>query len=278
MEKNGGDKMSFAVATYNVLATAYLGKGDYSAVPPDLLDPDWRTPALVRHVASLDTDIVCLQEVEADVFAALQDGLGPLGYVGLCECKDRGKPDGCATFFRTGVFALRKALRLEYRDNEKGSGRHSGFIALLLALQHQGRLLGVANTHLRWDRPGTPRHRQVGHRQAVELIEACQGFDPSCAGWVVCGDFNRRPDSEVVATFRSAGFNFAHAGRPYIRSAVVNRKAALLDYLFDTKELVARPIDPPQVAASEVLPSAEQPSDHLALAAEFDWQDEGEGP
>ena len=167
---------------------------------------------------------------------------------------------------------------MEYRDDEQGQGRHSGFVALLLALEHQGRLLGVANTHLRWDRPGTSRSRQVGHRQAVELIEACRGFDPPCAVWLVCGDFNRRPDSEVVATFRQAGFAFAHAGRPHVRSAVANRRASLLDYLFHSEGLVARPIDPPPVSAGEVLPSVEQPSDHLALAAEFNWADEGEGP
>src|SRR3954470_3765630 len=111
--------MSFMAATYNVLATFYLGRGDYSAVPADLLDPERHVPALVRHVAGLDADLLCLQEVEADVFEALQAGLGPAGYAGLCEFKGRGKPDGCATFFRTGVFALRRAVRLEYRDDEK---------------------------------------------------------------------------------------------------------------------------------------------------------------
>jgi len=71
--------MSFRVATYNVLATAYLGKGDYSAVPAELLDPAWRVPALVRHVAGLKADVLCLQEVEAEVFEALTAELEPLG-------------------------------------------------------------------------------------------------------------------------------------------------------------------------------------------------------
>jgi protein angel len=263
--------MTFTAATYNVLATAYLGRGDYAAVPAAVLDPDRRTAALVRHVAALDADLLCLQEVEADVLAALRAGLEPVGHDGLCEFKGRGKPDGCATFFRTGVFALQKAERLEYRDDEKGPGRHSGFVALLLALGHAGRRLGVANTHLRWDRPGTPRHGQVGHRQAVELLEACRRFDPPCDGWIVCGDFNRGPASDVVATFREAGLTFAHAGRPHVRSAVANRRASLIDYLFHTSGLTARPVDPPPVDDRTVLPSADEPSDHLALAATFDW-------
>jgi mRNA deadenylase 3'-5' endonuclease subunit Ccr4 len=263
--------MAFEVATYNVLATAYLGRGDYSAVPPGLLDPEWRVPALVRHVAALGADVLCLQEVEADAFAALREGLGPLGYSGLMEFKGRGKPDGCATFYREGRFTPRRSARLSYQDDEGGPGEHSGFLALLLALSHEGRTLGVANTHLRWDPPGRPRREQVGHRQAAELIEACGGFDPVCDGWVVCGDFNRRPDSEVVATFREDGFDFAHRGRPHVISAVTDRRSSLIDHLFHTRTLAATPIDPPPVDGSMVLPSREHPSDHLALAASFEW-------
>jgi mRNA deadenylase 3'-5' endonuclease subunit Ccr4 len=263
--------MAFEVVTYNVLATAYLGRGDYSAVPPELLDPDRRVPALVRHVAGLDSDVLCLQEVEADVFGALREGLEPLGYAGVYEWKSGGKPDGCATFYRTTVFAFEKSVRLEYRDEEKGAGKHSGFVALMVALTHAGRTLGVANTHLRWDRPGTSRRDQVGHRQAVELIEACRRFEPPRDGWVVCGDFNRGPESEVAATFREAGFALAHAGRPHARSAVTNRRASLIDHLFYTASLAATPLDPPPVSDGMVLPSEEQPSDHLALAARFDW-------
>jgi len=142
---------------------------------------------------------------------------------------------------------------------------------LLLALKHKKKLLGVANTHLRWDRHGTPRHRQIGHRQALELLERCQEFDPPCDGWLICGDLNSRPDSGVVANIQGAGLAYAHAGRPDVRSAVINGRASLLDYLFHSEELVARPIDPPKVVAAKGLPSADQPSDHLPLVAEFAW-------
>jgi mRNA deadenylase 3'-5' endonuclease subunit Ccr4 len=266
--------MTFRAATWNVLATAYLGKGDYASVPAELLDPDQRVPAVVRHAAGLAADLLCLQEVESDVFAGLLTTLEPMGYAGHLELKGRNKPDGCATFYRTTMFTLREqAVRLEYRDREKGMQGHSGFVALLLAVEHAGRLLGVANTHLRWDRPGTPRDRQIGHRQIKELLEECGSFDPPCAGWLICGDFNCRPQSEVVATLRKAGFEFAHAGRPHIRSAVANGRASLIDYLFHSTALQALAIDPPWVADDTVLPSDQQPSDHLALVAEFAWRD-----
>jgi mRNA deadenylase 3'-5' endonuclease subunit Ccr4 len=267
--------MPFTAATYNVLATAYLGRGDYSLVPPDLLEPARRTKALARHVVDLGADVLCLQEVEVEVFRALRKKLGRLGYEGHLELKGRDKPDGCATFYRTEIFSLQKMVRLDYHDNVRGPGQHSGFLALLLALEHEKKLLGVANTHLRWDRPGTPANRQTGHLQAVELIDTCESFTPSCNGWLVCGDFNRRPDSEVVATFKKNGFELAHSGRSHVRSAVINGRASLLDYLFFTEELLAEPVDPPRVSPFRELPSAEQPSDHLPLLAEFQWAADG---
>lgn len=247
----------FRAATYNVLATAYLSKGDYSAVPPGLLDPAWRVPAVVRRVVGLNADVVCLQEVEADLFAALEAHLGPLGFAGRHELKS-GRPDGCATFYRAASFAPVRAARLEYRDE--------GFVALLLTLEHEGRPLGVANTHLRWDRPGTPRAEQVGFRQASELLDA---LDPACDAWVVCGDFNRGPASEVPAAFRAAGLVAAHQRLPAARSAVMNRRATLIDYVFHSRTLVCVPDAPP--TPPDALPSAEEPSDHLPLTATFAW-------
>jgi mRNA deadenylase 3'-5' endonuclease subunit Ccr4 len=266
--------MSFEIVTYNVLATAYLDRGDYSAVPPELLYPDWRIPVLVKHISDLDADLLCLQEVEADVFGALDSGLSPHGYEGRYEPKGHGKPDGCAVFWRTSAFALRAARRLEYHDCENGPIEHSGHVALLLALEHEGRLLGVADTHLRWDKPGTPRAKQVGYRQATELLDACKRFEPACVGWLICGDFNRRPNSEVVSAFREAGYEYAHAGRPHVRSVVANHRAGLIDYIFHTDTLQSRPFDPPEVSDSTVLPAVGQPSDHLALTAEIEWVDE----
>jgi mRNA deadenylase 3'-5' endonuclease subunit Ccr4 len=268
--------MAFTAATYNVLATAYLGKGDYSGVARELLDPARRVPALVRHVAALDADLLCLQEVEDEVFAALRAGLEECGYAGRYEPKGRAKPDGCATFYRTTAFVLRAERRLEYRDDEKGPGKHSGFVALLLALEHEGRLLGVANTHLRWDRPGTPRRSQIGRRQAVELLDERARFTPSCDGWLLCGDLNCRPDGAVVTTLRQAGLEYAHAGRARVCSAVINGRATLIDYLFHSPELAARPIDPGEPEG--VLPAPGQPSDHLALLAEFGWAGPREQP
>jgi mRNA deadenylase 3'-5' endonuclease subunit Ccr4 len=263
--------MSFRAATYNVLANAYIKPDRYPSVQADFLDPAWRLPALVRHLEGLDADLLCLQEVERETFAALGRRLKALGYAGHFEKKGQGKPDGCATFFRQGTFVLRRAQRLDYHDGERGAGGDSGHIALLLGVEYRGSLLGVANTHLRWDRPGTPRARQIGYAQITELLEECQRFVPPCRGWLVCGDFNRTPDGEVVTAVRKAGYEYAHADSRGVRSCVANGRARLLDYLFHSRGLRAQPVAPPALEDETALPAEGQPSDHLALLAEFDW-------
>jgi mRNA deadenylase 3'-5' endonuclease subunit Ccr4 len=263
--------MAFLAATYNVLATAYTQLDRYESVPEKWLRPGWRVSALVRHVAELDADLLCLQEVEDDSFAALQEGLAPLGYEGHFKKKGRGKPDGCATFYCASTFSLRRVERLAYHDGQIGCGSDSGHVALLLCLEHQGQLLGVANTHVRWDRPGLSLTQHVGYRQVVELLEACDRFPLACRGWLVCGDFNQTCDSDVVAAMRQAGFEHAHANRPQPRSCVANGRAHLIDYLFHSPELRSAPIDPPTIRDDALLPSEDQPSDHLALLTELDW-------
>jgi endonuclease/exonuclease/phosphatase family metal-dependent hydrolase len=263
--------MPFKAATWNVLANAYLKPEWYPGVALDLLDPARRVQAVARHAAALGADILCLQEVEREVFAAVRAGLAPPGGEGRYEKKGAGRPDGCATFFRQAAFAPRGTQRLDYRDRAAEQAKDSGHVALLLALEHEGRLLGVANTHVRWDKPRTPRGEQVGRRQVLELLEACARFTPRCDGWLVCGDFNRTPDDEVLALMRQARFVAAHEGRPHVRSAVTNGRAKLIDYIFHAPSLKSRPQDPPAIHDDTLLPSPEQPSDHLALAAEMGW-------
>jgi mRNA deadenylase 3'-5' endonuclease subunit Ccr4 len=264
--------MSFKIATYNILATSYLRPEWYRGVKPELLQPSWRVPTLVQHVEMLDADIVCLQEVEPDVFGVFDQRLGSLGYGSCYEQKGQAKPEGCATFFRKNLFTPHQARRLDYHDRERGPDTHSGFVALMLALEHAGSLLGVANTHIRWDKPALPTENQIGYRQVRELLDECQRFLPRCRDWVLCGDFNRTPDSALVkGLLKEAGFTFAHHDRLHLRSAVANGRAQLIDYLFHTRGLQSQPFDPPLLTDATKLPAVDQPSDHVPLLAEFTW-------
>src|SRR5260370_25048149 len=117
----------------------------------------------------------------------------------------------------------------------------------MLCVEHDGQLLGIANTHLRWDKPGTRRDAQIGLRQFEELLEACARFTPSCKGWLICGDFNCTPNAEIITSANQAHYQFAHVNCPNVRSCVANAKARLIDYILHSSALRARPIDPPSI-------------------------------
>ena len=54
--------MPLAVASYNVLADAYVHPERYPGVPLVALDFMSREPLLLRRVAALGADVICLQE------------------------------------------------------------------------------------------------------------------------------------------------------------------------------------------------------------------------
>jgi mRNA deadenylase 3'-5' endonuclease subunit Ccr4 len=264
--------MSSTIATWNILATAYIRPEFYPKTPRDVLNPAWRIPALVRHAQGLGVDILCLQEVETDVFAALETGLNSLGYGGTHARKGGNRPDGCATFFRHDRFTLATVRRIAFTD---GQGRaDSGHIAQLLRLEDRGKRLAVMNTHLKWDQPDTPRERQWGYRQISEALDVLRAEAASTAGQIVCGDFNVLPQSDVVEALLRAGFDYAHRDRPGVRTCNSNGQAKLIDYLFHSDSLRARPLLPVAISEETPLPSPEQPSDHLPLLSQFDWVEE----
>jgi len=259
--------MPFSVATWNILATAYIRRDFYPKVPRQVLDPAWRVPALARRAAALGVDILCLQEVEAPAFAALQDSLGA-EYTGLHARKGYNRPDGCATFFRGGRFTLTGDRRVAFADGN--GGLDSGHIGQLLTFDQEGRRLAVLNTHLKWDPPLTERARQVGYRQILLALDALRETG-SLEARILCGDFNVTPESTVVEALFAAGMNYAHRDCAGIATCNSHRHASLIDYLFFDGPLRAKPFPPDPIDGNTMLPSHEQPSDHLPLAAEFEW-------
>jgi mRNA deadenylase 3'-5' endonuclease subunit Ccr4 len=261
--------VAFTLTSYNVLASSYIKPGFYPRTPPNVLEPAWRIPALVRHVVALESDVLCLQEVEQDTFDALRIALEPLGYEGHDARKGLGKPDGCATFFRSSMFKLKHVKRLEYADGN-GLEPDSGHVALVVALEFEGRTVAVANTHLKFDPPGAPLSERRGHRQITQWLNERDQLVPDADAWIVCGDFNVTPQNDVITVLHDAGLEYAHRGMdaPTCNS---NDRAKMIDYVFHDSGLRSVPIQPPRIDDLTPLPSRDQPSDHLALSAQLEW-------
>ena len=262
--------MSFTMATYNILADAYVRPEWYPLTPGHLLNPASRRSALLSHLVEIGTDLLCLQEVEQATFAAIEARLEPLGYKGFFSQKARRRPDGCATLYRKAVFALSEAGRLEYADAQPGR-EQSGHVAQLLSLEHEAGRVGIANTHLKWDPPGTPISEQYGYQQAAQLLRERDQQVSGCTAWIICGDLNTTPDSDVIAMIQRTGLKFTHAGYPDAYTANTNGRAKTIDYLFHSEALCAEPLPLPPVGPQTALPGSIQPSDHVAVVARFTW-------
>ena len=253
-------KAAFSLATWNVLATSYIQPKFYPDTPSHFLDPEWRIPAVVRRAGELSVDILCLQEVERPVFAALRSGLAALGYSGTLALKEAAKPDGCATFFRTNCCALLNEHRLVYADG-------TGHIAQVLKLDVSGRQLVLVNTHLKWDPPRTPPEQQLGLRQAQWALGALRQEASSSCIQIICGDFNATPDSHLVKFLLDAGLDYTHRLCSNAFTCNSNRQPKQIDYVFFQGPVGAQPEPVIPINERTPFPSLGQPSDHLPLVA-----------
>ncbi len=258
--------MSMKLVSYNVLAETYIKPERYPHTDPEWLKPAIRQPALLSEIVAMNADIIALQEVEPPVFEALRAMLPD--HVAQFERKGGGRPDGCATFVRAKADDI-SWTRLEFADGVPTSGH----VALLAIVTSAGQRLGVANTHLRWSPPGTPRTQHVGARQLDELLATCLGSP--CDGWVVCGDLNCVADSLVLQPLSTSGFVSAHAhmGADFPTCAA-NSDPRQLDHIFVRGPLDVIGHEIALITADTPLPSAKHPSDHLPVTATLSWRNE----
>jgi endonuclease/exonuclease/phosphatase family metal-dependent hydrolase len=257
----------FDVATYNVLAACYVHRARYPRVPTIILDNAWRVPALVQHIANLKADILCLQEVEPETLAALRSRLTSSG---ARYARKTGGPEGCATFYRLDLCQIEDERVLRFTDG-RGAETATGNLALVTIFRLEGRRLGVINTHLTWDPPGSQREQRRGLRQVQQLVREYGKIAGNADAWIVSGDLNVPPDSDSVSLIRDLGFRCTHADQQAANTCSFGGKAEKIDYLLHSSNLQSRPYEVCPIDHQTILPSAEQPSDHVAVRARFEF-------
>jgi mRNA deadenylase 3'-5' endonuclease subunit Ccr4 len=258
---------SLSIASYNVLADSYVKPEWYPNVDPEILRWDRRKFALAERIARLDADIICLQEVEADAYALIERSLAAKGYNGLYAKKGNGKPDGCAIFFRQEGLRFAGRYTIYYRDGRR-EVPDSGHLALIVSFEREWGVINVVTTHLRWGQDYKPPEAHIGYWQIRELMDERFKADQTAHAWIVCGDLNAQADSPVVKELLGNGFVDAYAGREQA-TCNPNGKAKRIDYIFHTSGLRAEPAKIMEIDDLTPLPSADEPSDHLAVMATF---------
>ncbi len=254
---------SIRIASYNVLADAYINPAWYTHVDPSVLDRAWRWPALARRIAGLQADVVCLQEVEPACFAVLSEALEPFGLTGVFARKGQGRPDGCATFHRAASVSLIEQRTLYFSDAMDG-GAASGHIALICVFDSCLGPLHVAGTHLRWAPDDSARESHIGWRQVRALFEA--GIDARSGDWLICGDLNGTSESAPLVELARSGFVDAFATLPQA-TCNPNQRTKRIDYILHGGNLSAIPDRLPMIDDQTSLPSLSEPSDHLPILA-----------
>lgn len=253
------------IASYNILATTYIRPEWYPNIVPEHLDWAARKELLVKHLFDLNADVLCLQEVEGSAFDELFPVLKHRGYQGIFGRKGFGRIDGCATFFRSREFEFQGGNTVIFSDHGK-SGRSSGHVALILKLEHNEQLFGIVNTHIRWNPPERALNVHRGYHQVKELINDYL-TDKKVDHWILCGDFNAEEETPVIQLIEHAGFIDAYRE---LKSPTISKDGlARVDYIFHSPTLRSRPVAIDRITEETLMPSITQPSDHLAISADF---------
>ena len=95
-----------SLLSWNILAPCYCPAGKYPSASADVLAWPRRQEGIVRRLAELDADVVCLQEVGVAEWDVLSQRLGDIGYDVLLQQMSNDHPVANAVLLRKGHVEL----------------------------------------------------------------------------------------------------------------------------------------------------------------------------
>ncbi|CAH6721313.1 CCR4-Not complex 3'-5'-exoribonuclease subunit Ccr4 [[Candida] jaroonii] len=231
-DKAGLDNDTFTLLSYNTLCQHYATERMHKYTPSWALNWEYRRPLIQEEITNLNTDIICMQEVETRTYHEFWvPYMQKLGYKGLFYNKTRSKTmsdndakkvDGCTIFYKESKFKLITKMNFEYNSACMGSDKYKktkdlfnrfmnkDHVAIIAYLQHikTGEKVCVITTHLHWD----PLFNDVKTLQVGVLLEELKDVlkkfletnsieEVKNAPIVLCGDFNSTIDSAVYQLF-----------------------------------------------------------------------------
>ena len=288
---------SFSVLQFNILAQGlsfgpntqspfepaqklqeYKAKNSYggftSVAHPDVcLDFDLRQWRLLQAILDADCDIVALEEMDR-FYGFFLPMLQQFGYEGYFVPKVHSPgvklgwySDGCAIFYRTSVFTLNCVDRYSYNVGNQ--------VCLVTRLCHQrtGKMMQIAATHLKAQQK--EECEKMRTQQVDQLLSiVSQSSDPT----IVAGDFNTNPSSESVKKVQRTLASAYDLTDPTLVTTWKTRggetSKRVIDYIFyssSTLQCSALWSIPHQDMENLKLPSLRYPSDHMLIAAKFQF-------
>jgi exonuclease III len=199
-------------------------------------------------------DVLCLQEIKAS-----PDQIPMF----LCELEDYW----CYWHGEKGYSGVGLLVRKEFAP-ERPAFAHPAFDFENRIVTVRTPQATVASVYV----PNGGKDFPAKMRFLEALDELAAAYEADALPLIICGDLNATPDSEIIATLESTGFQYAHAGLPQTYTCKVNAEVKMIDYLFHSPEFRAEPQPVVAISDQTALPSAEQPSDHLPIVSRFFWK------
>lgn len=232
--------LDITVMSYNVLAQNLIDvhANLYAGHHPRHLHFPHRFELIVAHVARVQPDVLCLQEMQRchlALFAnALRAAANLTAYVYQKRTSDQHL-DGCATFYRTDRVQLRAAHRVEYEQPLQNAQKSTApapplldrpNVAVLTHFQAPGRpavQFVVANTHLLFNPKREDvrvaqtqillaeldRFAYLGERKDDEKSSSTATTKAVHAPCIIMGDFNASPQSATVELLTTGRLAYA---------------------------------------------------------------------
>eukprot|EP00931_Biecheleriopsis_adriatica_P089430 TRINITY_DN63565_c0_g1_i1.p1 TRINITY_DN63565_c0_g1~~TRINITY_DN63565_c0_g1_i1.p1 ORF type:complete len:387 (+),score=56.49 TRINITY_DN63565_c0_g1_i1:139-1161(+) len=252
-----------------------------------------RWPKIFDEIRLADTAVVCLQEINKDLYEEIKGALAALGYA--CVTHKKMQRNSLAIFFK------QERLSKVWEKNVKVKGMEK---TVAVGLEDAGQIIAVVTCHLE------------GHpEKAVDRIKQLEATfseikDLPHQALIVAGDFNAPLVEEgryaAVASYMSAGnvpagmtewgkkvcvdadtqhdhgytFSSAYQSDHVFSISLHGERPALIDHIWYTSqslELTAvRDVffkdDFRQKASQHGLPNLQNPSDHLPLGVVLKWK------
>mmetsp|Transcript_18885 Transcript_18885/g.25982 ORF Transcript_18885/g.25982 Transcript_18885/m.25982 type:complete len:625 (-) Transcript_18885:124-1998(-) len=252
---------------------------------------DVRAPKIIENIRQLDADVLSLVELDQyDEF--FEPELRKMGMESIWIKRPReSSHDGCAICWRTTKFSLEAHESFYYEDDIEGSKKDRVAVMALLKMRFapgSPRVIFVS-THLARN-PESREQESIRLRQVAQLILKLKSFaDRNNCGHnvpaVVAGDLNAESLDEI-RSITSALFGLqkntdsAHPllwgcmDVPTKRTSFTLMRQSRIDYLMFSEPYLRLTDIKKGDCNQEAIPSLEHPSDHLPIAAHFQYPTE----